>query len=102
MNNPNPVREFLAELEAPRITQGSYLTPAATFRFDGRDFPTWSYDAATIALLYLAKKARGGDRDAAELLDARRADIRDAAGQCYYPVPAGTPHAAVDPAGGTT
>lgn len=59
--------------------------------FDGRPFGQWHTGAAgdLLPLLYLAKKARGGDADAAELLTAFGVVITDAKGERYWPMKEG-------------
>lgn len=53
-----------------------------TVLFDGRSFYV---EGEAIPFFYLARKARMGDREAAEVLTAFQVTIRDASGTPYWP-----------------
>lgn len=57
-------------------------------KYDGRVFQkpiTWERQIRFMVNLYLARKARNGDQDAAELLTAMGVEIKDVVGKSYWP-----------------
>jgi hypothetical protein len=73
--------ENVAVEEAPPAA-GTGIEPS--FEFDGCRFGVSFWGAAP--LLYLAKKARDGDADAAALLNGFTIKLTDADGNLYWPL----------------
>lgn len=68
------------------MTTGGVSTPE--FEFDGHKFRK-PMDPLSMSIamssLHLAKKARGGDRDAVRILEALQVIVKTADGSVYYP-----------------
>lgn len=74
-------------VEAKPYYPPSAVLSVPTFAFDGHTFvrPGGTDAPGMMVGLYLAKRARGGDADAAAVLEAVKVTIRTSGGGAYWP-----------------